>query len=102
MHQRLLGLRRKLAAELAIRDCRLVVYVRGKQRIVVVSKEINQPRSKISVGGAVWRIKSAAGAQPAGRSHRDNCGGQFLGNALQHAFILRASAVDLVYEHEGG
>ena len=44
MHQRLPGLRRELAAELAVRDRRLVVDVRGQQRIVVVGEQLGQPR----------------------------------------------------------
>ena len=50
MHQRLPGLRRKLAAEPAVRDRRLVVDVRGKKRIVVVGEQIDQPRGKVGVG----------------------------------------------------
>ena len=43
MHQRLPGLRRELAAQLAVRDGRLVVDVCGEERIVVVSEQFDQP-----------------------------------------------------------
>ncbi len=71
MHQRLLGLRRKLAAEPAVRDRRLVVYIRGQQRIIVGSQQIDQPSSKISVSGAIWRVLRVAAAKLAGCAHRD-------------------------------
>ena len=40
--QRLPGLRRELVAEPAVRDGRLVVDVRGEERIVVVGEQIGQ------------------------------------------------------------
>src|SRR5215203_4069183 len=100
MHQRLPGLRRKLAAESAVRDRGLVVDVGGKKRVVVVGEQIDQSGSKVGVGGTVRRETGTAGSQPAGRSHRDDRRRQSLGDAPQQAFTLRA-AVDLVHEDEG-
>src|SRR5829696_261519 len=102
MHQRLPGLRRKLAAESAVRDRGLVVDVGGKKRVVVVGEQIDQSGSKVGVGGTVRRETGTAGSQPAGRSHRDDRRRQSLGDAPQQAFTLRAAAVDLVHEDEGG
>jgi hypothetical protein len=100
MHARPLGLCRQAGAEPGVRDRRLVVDVRGQQRVVVLGEEVDQPAGERGVAGAVRREGRAAGAEPAGRSHRDDRRGQLLGDALQHAFVARAAAIDLVDEDE--
>jgi len=68
MQQRLPGLRRKGAAELAVGNGRLVVDVRGQKRVIVVSKQIGQPGRKCNVGRAVRREAGAARAEAARRN----------------------------------
>jgi hypothetical protein len=102
VHQRPPGLRREPAAKLAVRDGRLVLEVGGQDRVVVVGDQVDQAGGEPGVGGAVRPGAGAAGAQPAGRGHRDDRRGQLLGDGLQHAPVVRATAVDLVHEHEGG
>src|SRR5215211_1259381 len=102
MHQPIPSLRRKLAAESTVRDRRLVVDIGRKKRVVVVGEQIDQSGSKVGIGGAERREPGTAGSQTAGRSHRDDLRRQSLGYASQQAFTLRAAAVYLVYEDEGG
>jgi hypothetical protein len=53
MHQPLSGLRRKLAAESAVGDRRIVVDIGSKKRFVVVGEQIDKSGSKVGVGGTV-------------------------------------------------
>src|SRR5215212_461961 len=61
MHERMPGLRRELAAELAVGDSSLVLYVRGKKRVVMVGEQIDQPGHKVLVGGGVRHETGTAG-----------------------------------------
>ena len=79
-------------AEPAVRDGRLVVDVRGQQRVVVVGEQLGQPSREVGVGGAVRREAGAARAQVAGRSHRDDRRRQLLGDAPAARARRRAPA----------
>jgi hypothetical protein len=100
MHQRPPRLRRELAPQPRVRHRRLVVDVRGEQRVVVVGEQLDQRPCERGVGRAVRREGCVAGAQAVRGSHRDDPRRELLGDPLQHAVAARAAAVDLVDEQQ--
>ena len=78
MQQRPPRLRGKLIAKPAVRDFRLVVYVGGKERVVVAGEQIYQPGDEFGVDGAIRRETGGAGAELADRPHWDGLRRQFL------------------------
>jgi hypothetical protein len=68
----------------------------------VVGEQVDQPGGEAGVAGGGGREVGGAGAEPAGRPHRDDRRVQLLGDGPQHALGGRAAAVDLVDEDEGG
>lgn len=73
---------------------------RRQQHVVVLCEQVEQPVGETDVGRAERPKARAAGAALADRAHRDDLGGEPLGDALQHAVVPRAAAVDLVDEEE--
>ena len=100
MHERPPGLGGELATEDGVRHRRLVVDIRGQQRVVVLGEQLDQPAREAAVGGAVRRVRRRARAQSADRAHRDDRRRQLLGDAPQHALVAGAAAIDLVDEDE--
>jgi hypothetical protein len=96
------GLRGERAAQVVVADGRLVVDVGGQQRVVVVGEHLGEPRGEGGVGGGVRREASAARPERVDRPHRDDGRRQLLRHGAQGALVLRAGAIDLVDEQQGG
>jgi hypothetical protein len=102
MDPRLLGLAGERAAQIRVGDVGLVVEAGGEQRLVVVGEHLGEPRGEAVVGARVRCEASAARPDAVDRTHRDDGRRQLLGDGAQGALDVRAGAIDLVDEQQGG
>ena len=68
----------------------------------MVSQQFGEPRRKPTIVRAEQLENRTASAQPVDRSHCDDCRRELLRDLPKHTAGIRAAAVDLVHEDEGG
>jgi hypothetical protein len=100
VYQRPPRLSRKSLAKSVVRDTRLVLDVGRQDPSVPLGQHLGQRSPELGIVRARGREVSAACAERAQGSHRDDRRRQPLGDRAHNALIARSGTVDLVDEHQ--